>query len=255
MKLKNVYFRRMTILYAIIIAIMICGFRCVLVTTTNIGIKIDESVRDQNFVLSYKEEQKEIKGANIVKEVKFVKYLIDIDTSLKGNECLGTPNYFGYRNIGDEVSLTFDDTVKCVIKDFKKASNEPYNFYVSEETYNSIKDENHSYLVKIHSYKDYTRLEKDKNVVSLSIPEPVGNYFEDRVYYEFNVCIMIGELIVALLIIVIIFVNTDGYIRANSKKKANNLVKLTVSSTLLTIFTGYVIGEIVSCLAIYFTAL
>ena len=166
--------------------------------------------------------------------------------------------YYYHRNIGDEVSLTHDDSVKCVINDFKKSGADLYNYLVSKETYDSIKEEGYSYLVSINSYDDLSRIENSDEVLSLGIYE-IGevDYYEKRLQYETNIYFIIGAVILLLLIGVVIFFNTKGYILANTKKtkKKDNTLLLTVCSTILTIVNGYVTGSLIALILILLTEL
>ena len=261
MKLKDVFFRRMTILYIFLIGILSFELYIVGNFTITARANLDSETRSQLMVVSFSEEKKEIKGAEIIKKnVKAAGKLIDVDTTLTGNECIISSDWLRLYKVGTEIEIATDfgdsvNTKKCTIKDYKGFEMYPYEVLVSQEMFDSIKDDNYSYLVTFDGYKFYEEASRDKSFVGTYIPDVFGNYYDLQLSYEEHLLLSIISIIALVIVIIVLFVNTSGYIKAHTKKTRkktkDNSVKLNIESSTLSL----VIGLSVSYIIIYIFSL
>ena len=254
MKFKNVFFRKMTILYSLIIGIMMFGIYFVITEATSTSVEIDHYISNARFVVSSKKELDKIDNAEIIGRTKYLDILTKVDTSLKGNECLLDASYY-YRSVGDKIDLDVDGKVTCVIKDFVKFDLYPYEAAISQELYDSIDDGYNYYVLKINTMYNFEKIEKNKDIKNVLFYDMDNEYYNLTMRYDFDLYIIGGETLVLFLIVIVLFINTKGYIKANTKKtrkKAkDNTLKLTVCSTVLTLVSGYITGSIISWLVLY----
>jgi len=255
MKLKDVFFRKMTILYVFLIGILSFELYIVGNFTITARANIDAETRSSLIVVTFSEQKKEIKGAEILKEnVKAASKLIDVDTTLTGNECIISSDWLRLYKVATEIEIAtnYGDAVnakKCTIKDYKGFEMYPYEVLVSQEMFDSIKDDNYSYLVKFNGYKSYEAATKDKTFVGTYIPDAFGNYYDLQVSYEEHLLLSIISIIALIIVIVVLFFNTSGYIKAHTKKtkkkSKDNSVQLNIEASTLTLVLGLTISYII----------
>jgi len=256
MKFKNVFFRKMTILYSLIIGIMMFGIYFVITEATTTSVDIDQYINTATIIATAKKEVDKIDNAEIIGRTKRTMYLSKVDASLTGNECIMDSSYYSYKNVGDTIELEDTEKHTCVIKDFVKTGLYPYDLGLSQELYNSIKDDGYYYyVIDVNSLASFNKIEKNKDIDHLSIYNLDNEYFNLTLRYDFDLYIIGGETIVLFLIVIVLFINTKGYIKANTKKTRkkvkDNTLKLTVGSTVLTLVSGYITGSIITWLVLY----
>ncbi len=249
MKFKNVFFRKMTILYSLIIGIMVFGIYFVLTEAVTTRVEMDETVRNATLLVSFDTEQKSYKYGEIIERVKTADKLIKVDVTLTGNECLANDKLYRILSVGTEIDLIKDTDYSCVVKGFKKNDIEPYEFVVSQELYDSIKDDKYTYIINVNSYSQLEKLENDKSIDRYGFINLDDSLWNSLYHFDIYNYILIGDVIVLFLIVVVLYINTKGYIKANTKetkkKTKDNTLKLTIGSTLLTLVSGYVCGAII----------
>ncbi len=238
MEFKNVFFRKMTILYGFVISLLAFELFVVGHYTIETKTELDEIIKATPIVLKYETEQKTIKGAEIKYQVKDTNRIVKVDESLSGNQCVVYYKELLNNKIGDEFTLDFKDK-SCVIKDFGSVEMYPFNVYVSQELYDSLPDTRYCYLVSVNGLSELNRIEKE----DIDIINTAGYYFSDyysvQILYEQNL-VIIGITIIALtLMIVVLFVNTSLFIKNKSKKskkkKKDNIAMLNIQSSTTTI--------------------
>ena len=255
MRLKDVFFRKMTILYVFLIGILSFELYIVGNFTITTRANLDAETRSSLIVVSFSEEKKEIKGAEIIKKnVKSASKLIDVDTTLTGNECIISSDWLRVYNVGTEIEIAtnFGDIVntkKCTIKDYKGYEMYPYEVLVSQEMFDSIKDDNYSYLVTFDSYKFYEQASRDKSIVGTYIPDAFGNFYDLQISYGEHLLLSIISIIALIIVIAVLFFNTSGYIKAHTKKtkkkSKDNSVQLNIEASTLTLVLGLTISYII----------
>jgi hypothetical protein len=241
MKLSSVFFRKMTIVYIIVIGLL--SFELFVVGNYTVQIKsdLDDMVRISPFTLTYTSEQKSIKGATIRERIKTGTRLVKTDSSLKGNECIADASILRLHNIGDEIQIYYERPETCVIKEFKGKDISPYQLLISEEKYNSIPDDKYTYLVNIDGLDTLNNFEQDEDVVVGEYASSFfPSYYGEVILYQQNILILAISIIALAAIILILFVNTSSYIKANTKKtkkknQKDNRVLLNIESSTLTI--------------------
>ena len=255
MKFKNVFFRKMTILYSLIIGIMMFGIYFVITEATSTSVEIDHYISNARLVASSKKELDKIDNAEIIGRTKHINILSKVDTSLKGNECLLDASYYYYHSVGDTIDLDGDGKVTCIVKDFVKFDLYPYEAAISQELYDSIDDGYNYYVLKINTMYNFKKVEKNKDIKNVLFYDMDNEYYNLTMRYDFDLYIIGGETLVLFLIVIVLFVNTKGYIKANTKKTRkkvkDNTLKLTVGSTVLTLVSGYITGSIITWLVLY----
>ena len=252
MKLKDVFFRKMTLLYVFLIGILSFELYIVGNFTITTRANLDQKTRSSLIVVSFREEKKEIKGAEIKGKVKMASKLINVDSTLTGNECTVSPEMLKLYNVGSEVEIATntDNTniIKCTIKDYKGYEMYPYEVLVSQELYDSIKDE-YSYLVNFSGYKSYEEVTKDKSFIGAYVPNEYGVFYESQISYQEHLLLSVISIIALIIVIIVLFVNTSGYIKAHTKKTRkktkDNSVKLNVETSTLTIVLGLTISYLI----------
>ena len=254
MKLKDVFFRRMTLLYAFLIGILSFELFIVGSFTLNTRINLDGETRSSLMVVSYSEEKKEIEGAEIKTKVKHASKLVNADSTLTGDECIVSADILKLYKVGSEIEIASSgvgktNVTKCTIKDYKGSDIYPYEVLVSQEKYDSIKDESYSYLVVFDSYKFYEEATKDKAFIGMYVPNEFGDFYSLQVTYGSHLLLSVITIIALVIVTIILFFNTSGYIKAHTKKSRkktkDNSVKLNIESSTLTLVLGFTISYIV----------
>ena len=250
MDLKKVFFRKMTILYIILIGLLSFELFVVGPNTIELMTEINEQVSGTPYVITYKNEQKNIKGAKIEERVKTASRLIKVDSSLTGNQCIASSDLM-FMGQEKPIVLNEEQKVECTVKEYR-AFNKlyPYELLVSQETYDSIKDTNYSYLVYFNTLGDLNRIEKDGSVV---IRQPLilalGDFYSEEILYQENLVIIGISIIMLFVVIAVLFFNTSYYVRSNTKKTRkkvkDNTLNLTIKSVTLTILLGISIGYVI----------
>lgn len=246
MSFKNVFFRKMTILYVLIIMIM--GFELLVLSldynTTKAELEEDVTLYN-SVVISTNKELKEIPEANSYERIKITQNhytYIKVDNTLTGNECI-VPVKIGDIEIGKEMSLKnlygSEGTFSCLVKGYSGVENPMNEVLVSQELYDLTPSETYDYIVTPKSLKDMNKI-FIKYQMSYNNKTPYNmNYLDSMNRIIFEVAFMIGSAIIGLALIVIIFMNTRGYVKNNTKKsrkknKDNDNLKVITVSTLMT---------------------
>ena len=250
MKFGQVFFRKMTILYSIIIGIMIFSIYFIMNDAASTSVEIDTLVRQGTIIASSNKELDSIKNAEIIDKVKEYKYILKVDTSLSGNECLADSDLYLLHDIGDTLEIGDDGNHTCVIKSFVKWELKPYDLAVSKELYESITDNEYQYLISVKTYGDYNKIEGEEDIIGLSMPNMENEFYYLLIKHDFDLYIVGGYALVLFLLVFVLFFNTKGYIKAHAKqtrkKTTDSTFKLTIGSTILTIVTGYIIGGMIT---------
>lgn len=259
MKLKDLLFRKISLLYIFIIALI--SFELFIVGNYTIQIRadLDSDVRSNFVVLSFDEEQKDINGGEIISETKNSNYLLGIDETLSGNECVANNEIFRFKTIGDELDLSGDENSNksCIIKEFRGYKIGYYQVLVSKDFYNNYKDNKHSYLVKLNSLNSLNRYQSDEKVDTrlVMINTSLNDYYQKMLQYEENIFLVGISIIILIMIIIILFVNTSSYIKHNTKKtrkkEKDHKEFLNVRYSTLIIALGMIISYIFASL-LYF---
>lgn len=246
MNFKNVFFRKMTVLYVIIIMIM--GFELLVLSldlnTTKSELNEDVTLYN-SVVISSKKELKEIPEAKSYERVKITQNhytYIKVDKTLTGNECI-VPVKIGDIEIGKEMSLKnlygSEGSFSCVVKGYSGAENPMNEVYVSQELYNSTPSETYDYIATPNSLKDMNKILRKYDMSYNNIVPYFMDYLDSMNHIIFEEAFIIGSVIIGLSLIVIIFMNTRGFVKNNTKKsrkknKDNNNLKVIVASTIMT---------------------
>ena len=252
MKLKDVFFRKMTLLYVFLIGIL--SFELFIVGNFTITTKadLDSTTRSSLIVVGFSEEKKEIKGAEIKARVKNATRLMNVDSSLTGNECIVSSETLKFYGIGSEIQIASDskddiNVTKCVVKDFKGYDIYPYEVLVSQEMYDSIKEKDYGYLVNFKTYKAFEDATKDKTFTGMYVPNEFGDFYDLQVTYGEHLLLSIISIIALVIVSIVLFFNTSGYIKAHTKKTKkktkDNSAKLNIESSTLTLVLGISISH------------
>lgn len=237
MKIKDILFRKMTILYFTILFILGTSFGILLFDyyTTRCEIENNLSTNDRVMVLS-KTQLKEIPEAYTFKEVKKVGlFYYVIDETLTGNECI-------ISNIRDtEIGKEFENEgVKCTIKTYSKISKPVLEVSVSKDFYDSLKTEMYAYVTSPKSIKDMRKMQK-KYFDAYTLIVLGFQDFEIAYSNLISKSIVLASVVVIIaLLIVVVFMNTRGYAINNTKKsrskkkKVETTTKTIVGVTLIT---------------------
>ena len=118
MKLKDVFFRKMTLLYVFLIGILSFELYIVGNFTITARANLDQETRSSLIVVSFSEEKKEIKGAEIIKgNILAASKLMDVDTSLTGDECIISSDWLRLYKVGSEIEIASNyGDVFCEVK-------------------------------------------------------------------------------------------------------------------------------------------
>ena len=257
MKFKDVFFRKMTILYFVIMFFLGCAFFVTVKNYSVIKSSIEDSFATEATIMIESDKPLgDVKEATNIYPVKRLNgniFHIIIDRKLTGDECKRNVIFSDDTSIGSIFNPTGKDDFSCKVVGFK--SGIASEIYVSEEKYNSYESNTYSALVTVNSIKNYKKLEKKYNAYnSLRIPctgEEYDNYVVMLNSYFYSSVVI--AVIIALLIIVI-FMNIRGYIKHNTKKtkkkKQESTTKLLVISTLLTTVVPLVLSYVLVILYI-----
>ena len=241
MKLTNVLFRKMTILYFVIMLFLGSAF---FVTVNNFGI-VKSTIEDNlatnpQIIITTEKKLDKIEGATIVDHVKKLNagiFYLKTDKTLTGNDCKLNVTFSSKSSVGSSYKPVDTDSFECNVVGFTSGS--ATEILVSEEKYNSYQANTYSELVTVNKISTYRKLEKKYGAYTLiNVPTNVSEYSLHVVTLNsyFYSSVVIG-VIIALLIIVI-FMNIRGYIKNNTKKtrkkKQEGTTKLIAISTLIT---------------------
>lgn len=252
MKLKDVFFRKMTILYIVLIGLL--SFELFIVGPSAIMLKenIDSIIRTNTFIVSFKSEPKEIKGVELKEKIKPTLRVVKNDDSLTGDECIVSSILMPIVNEG---TIYLDspnengEKLSCTVKDYT-AYNKiyPYEVLISNEKYNSIKDD-YTYIASVNSLGDLNKLFRNENlkgVQDVFSSIYMENYLEEELVYKEKQIIIGISIAMLFVVILVLFFNTSYYIKANKKKTKkkvkDNSLNLTIKSATLTILLGISIG-------------
>ncbi|MBQ7240581.1 MAG: hypothetical protein IJS56_03985 [Bacilli bacterium] len=259
MKIKDLIFRKISLLYVFIIALI--SFELFIVGNYTISLRasLDADVRSNLVLLSFNEAKKEISGGEIISETKNANYVLGVDESLSGNECIAYNEVLRLKSVGDELDLVGDNNTNssCVIKEFRGYSIGNYQVLVSKDFYENFKDDGYSYLVKLNSLNSLNKYQSDDkvDVKLVMINTTINNFYDKLLQYEENVFLVGISVIILAMIIIILFVNTSSYIKHNTKKtrKKDNYNKaiLNIRYSTLMIALGIIISYIFASL-LYF---
>ena len=173
MKLKDVIFRKMTILYFIIMFFLGCAF---FVTVNNYGelksaIEEELSTNPQILVTTDKQFNK-IQGKLTGQEVKKLNggiFYLKANKELTGNDCKLNVVFSSKTSVGSNYKPANDETViddfSCTVVGFVPGSGT--EILVSEEKFNSYQSKSYSELVTVKNISDYRKLEKKYGAYTL----------------------------------------------------------------------------------------
>ena len=253
MNFGKLFFRKMTILYVIIILILTFGFFPLVLDYNLTKLRLEEEVTKYNSVLiSSKTELKEIKGAKSYERIKllFNRYnYIKVDNSLTGNQC-NVPVKIGEIESGKEYSVTnlfkFEGEFKCTVNKYIGAETPSNEIHVSQKLYDATKADRYDYIVTPNSLKDMKKIIKNYSVSFPNAMPYVSSYDEASSRMLLEMAILIGDVIIVLVLAVIIFMNTRGYAKSNTKKtkkkKQDSILKPVIGTTIATVVLGLVLG-------------
>lgn len=239
MKLKDVLFRKMTLLYVAILFFL--GLSFFVSMTYFIDSRNSIEMRLSSEPLIMVETEKPITNfveATSTQQVKRLRegiFYLKADKTLKGNECKTNVLRASTTSVGSTLNPLEDSDFSCTIVGYN--SGIITEILVSQETFDAYEPNINSFIVTVESLKDYNKLVKKYDAyVLITIPE--RNFTED--YISMNYYLYTSVLVAAIiaLIIVVIYMNTRGYIKHNTKKskkkKADDSTKVLVINTLLT---------------------
>ncbi len=218
MKLKDVVFRKMNILYVFILLLMFIAIISIYEDYSYKRAYLEEETRGIYLSVTFDKEQKDIKGVSEMTRIKTAPRIMKVDSSLTGNYCKTVDTAINV-NEGTKAYLTFgQNPITCEVVDKVKAIEMyPYEVYVSQETYDSINQEGYTYLLKVDDYNTFKKIYwgKDEAFIPLSVDKTFNIVFS--LYYATVITLNILAVILLLLIVVIYF-NTLKFIKTNTKK-------------------------------------
>lgn len=234
MKIKDILFRKMTILYFAILFILGTAFGILLFDYYDARSEIENNLNTNNGVMVLSKEQlKEIPEAYSYEEVKkFGLFYYVVDESLTGNECI-VANIKDYE-IGKEIE---NEGIKCTVKNFAKVSNPVLEISVGKDFYDSIKTDLYSYITSPKSIKDMKKMQKKYFEAYTLIVFGVED-FEIAYSNLISKAIVLANVIVIIaLLIVVVFMNTRGYVINNTKKSRSKKKKEETSTKTIVVVT------------------
>lgn len=239
-------FRKMNLLYIVVIALLLGALFAVYADYSSKRATLESEIDGTYLAVRYDKEQKEIKGTTEMTRIKSSNFIIKVDSSLTGSQCkTNDTKRFAYNPKELELVNYADGIVKCTVTEKVDASEiYPYDVLVSQETYDSIKDNMYTYLVKVDSYKTFKKLlMRGDSIIPSGISSEFKNTFS--MYYA-TVYTLNSLVVITALLIVIIYINMLSFIKANTKKtkkKKDDPAKRAIDAAVSTI-VSVVLGTV-----------
>ncbi|MBQ7240580.1 MAG: hypothetical protein IJS56_03980 [Bacilli bacterium] len=247
MKLSEIVFRKMNILYVIVFALMITAVASVYVDYSSKRSIIESETKGLYLVAYFKEEQSVIAGVSEITRVKDVGKVLKVDESLTGNQCKSI------KGLNTSEKKFVDNIVKSnlnceIVGEVNNEDIYPYELLVSKDTYDSVKNDRYAYLVKVNDYNAFKNIYWRKD--GARIPSSSDAVFRITISTYMSTIFTLNTLVVIfLLLVVVVYFNTLNYIKANTKKtkkKTNDNKILNASiSTCTTILASILIVVVV----------
>ena len=247
MKLSEIVFRKMNILYVIIFALIITAISSVYVDYSSKRSIIESETKGLYLVAYFKEEQSVIAGVSEITRVKDVGKVLKVDESLTGNQCKLVEGL----NPAEKkfVENIVKSNLNCeFVGEVDSDDIYPYELLVSKDTYDSVKNDRYAYLVKVDDYKAFKNIYWRKE--GARIPSSSDAVFRITISTYMSTIFTLNTLVVIfLLLIVVVYFNTLNYIKSNTKKtkkktKDNKILNASIS-TCTTIFVSILIVVLV----------
>ena len=247
MKFRDVFFRKMTLLYVVIMFFLGVSFLINAFNYDELKSEVEDYLSTEPLVVVVSDEKlNNVEYASSIIPIKKTKEgisLLRVDDSLKGNECKINIVFSKNNSIGQEYKPA-DDTFSCTVTGYTTGI--ATEILVSQTKYDSYEVDGSAFLATVKNLKDLKKIEKKYvSYVTFRIPD-TGDYYEwnERLNYYLYTSIFVG-IIIALLIVVI-FMNTRGYIKSNTKntkkKKQESTTKVLVINTLITVIVPLVLS-------------
>jgi hypothetical protein len=223
MKLKDVVFRKMNILYVVMLLLIFVATISVYEDYSYKRAYIEGETAGMYLAVTYDTEHEvKPKGVSEMTRIKTAARILKVDSSLTGEQCIVGESAKGLKD-GDKAVLSFSDKqITCeVYKHIDTEDIYPYEAYVSQEKYDSIDLKGYTYLYKVENYETFKKLYWGKEDVILPLSTSDAFIAVFSMYYSTIFTLNTLAVVLALLI-VIVYINTLNFIKANSKKTKKN---------------------------------
>ena len=247
MKLSEIVFRKMNILYVIIFALMITAVASVYMDYSTKRAIIETETKGLYLVAYFEEEQSSIAGASEITRVKDVGKVLKVDETLTGNQCkLAKSINPAEKKFAENIIKT---NLNCeFVGEVDNDDIYPYELLVSKDAYDSVKNDRYAYLVKVNDYNTFKTIYWKKE--GARIPSSSDTLLRITLSTYMSTVFTLNTLVVIfLLLVVVVYFNTLNYIKANTKKtkkKTNDNKILNASiSTCTTILASILIVAVV----------
>lgn len=252
MKLSEILFRKMNILYIIVFVLMIFAIAATYNDYSYKMAVLEKESEGIYFVVDYNEEQSIIDGVTELTRVKTSGRVLKVDDELTGTQCKISDK--AYLKEG-ETNISLDAAKKYSCDVIGKVDAEeiyPYEVLVSPETYESIKDNSFTYLVKIKNYEAFKKIFWSKDLKRL--PSGTNPLFIAVYTTYYSTFITLGTLIaIFVLLVVIDYFNTLNYIKNNTKStrkktKDHKVLNASISTCISLLISGVAVLVIMGIL-------
>lgn len=252
MKIKDIIFRKMTILYFVIFLVLGLAFGVLLYDYNLNRVVLEDNVTtNYSVILTSGKELNDIPEASQIKKVKKVGlYYLIVDDSLTGNECI-TANTTD-ATVGE--IFNYNNEIVCTVKDYSLFTKPVQEVSVSKEYYDSFKVDNYYYLVTPKSIKDMKKMKKNYTEARTLIIFGVEDF--DCAYAEMInlLIILVSTGLIIILLTIVAYINIRGFVNSKSPKTKNNkktketssknIVYSTLIVTLIPLVLSYVITKL-----------
>ena len=216
MKLSEIVFRKMNILYVIIFALIITAIASVYVDYSTKRAVIETETKGLYLVAYFDEEKTSIAGASEITRVKDVGRVIKVDETLTGNQCkLAEGLNSAEKKFAENIIKT---NLNCeFVGEVDNDDIYPYELLVSKDAYDSVKNDRYAYLVKVNDYNAFKKIYWSKD--GARIPLSSDTLLRITLSTYMSTIFTLNTLVVIfLLLVVVVYFNTLNYIKANTKK-------------------------------------
>lgn len=257
MKLKNFIFRKINLLYFLILFLLGTSTLVTLYSYINTRESFEFFLRElPSLIVETDKNVTKIEEAYTQTEIKAVKdssYYLIIDENLKGNECKAIPIPDIINKVGQTLNVPDDSTpnFSCDLVSTTTVSGVTDFIYVSKDKFESYETDKNYYLITVKDIKTYKKLLK-KYDLTYTFRFIGFNIYDQEINVNREFYSLISKVLMILALIVVIFMNTRGYILSNTKKSRSkkkvesptkNIVITTLLVTVVPLVLSYVFVE------------